>query len=89
MYNGLVIMTYKEQIEELKLAHVEVSKVKDHTTFELITILGGFGEPNINWGTYLYQIQSIMELFSKDCWIVDLNNNPLEDKWTLRIGVRK
>ena len=43
----------------------------------------------MNWGTYLYQIQSIMELFSKDCWIVDLNNNPLEDKWTLRIGIRK
>ena len=80
-------MTTKEIIENLGLYNVKVYKVEDRGDYELVTIFGGFNGSAM-WGVYLEQIQNIMEEFEK-CWLIDLNNDCLDDSWKLRIGIRK
>lgn len=75
--------TYESKLNSLNLSRVELVKVEDKETHRVLTIYGGFNG-NGDWLTYLTQIRSIIETF--DAWIVDLNNDCLDDVWTLRIG---
>ena len=80
-------MNTKEKINNLELSRITVDNIEDRSDYELVTILGGFNGSSM-WNVYLEQIKEIMNLF-KDCWLIDLTNDCLDDLWKLRIGIRK
>ena len=74
-------------IDSLRLEKVRVISVEEQKEGHWIaTIYGGFNG-NGNWNLYIRQIGMIIDSL-QGSWIIDLNNDCLDDLWTLRLGFR-
>ena len=74
-------------IDSLRLEKVRVISVEEQKEGHWIaTIYGGFNG-NGNWNLYIRQIEMIIDSL-QGSWIIDLNNDCLDDLWTLRLGFR-
>ena len=74
-------------IDSLRLEKVRVISVEEQKEGHWIaTIYGGFNG-NGNWNLYIRQIGMIIDSLHGS-WIIDLNNDCLDDLWTLRLGFR-
>lgn len=74
-------------IDSLRLEKVRVISVEEQKEGHWIaTIYGGFNG-NGSWNLYIRQIGMIIDSL-QGSWIIDLNNDCLDDLWTLRLGFR-
>lgn len=74
-------------IDSLRLEKVRVISVEEQKEGHWIaTIYGGFNG-NGSWNLYIRQIEMIIDSL-QGSWIIDLNNDCLDDLWTLRLGFR-
>lgn len=85
---------YKELIEGLALPKITVMNVEEHDDCDVITIKGGFNGRG-DLCTYLEQVARIvanLELkfhTNWDIWLINWENDCLDDIWYLKIGIRK
>lgn len=74
-------------IDSLRLEKIRVISVEEQKEGHWIaTIYGGFNG-NGSWNLYIRQIEMILDSL-QGSWIIDLNNDCLDDLWTLRLGFR-
>ena len=79
-------MSIIQEIQNLHLKRVDVSKVENKGDRSLIYITGGFNGTG-EWDFYLQQMQEIVKVTNG--WIVSLKNDCSDDIWYLVIGTTK
>lgn len=74
-------------IDSLKLERIDVHSIEQQPEGHYIaTIYGGLNGCG-SWDIYVGQIGMIIDSL-QGSWIIDLNNDCLDDVWTLRLGFR-
>ena len=70
------------QLEKVKVHSVE-QQVEGHY---IVTIYGGFNGCG-NWDLYIRQIGMIIDSL-RNSWVIEINNDYLDDLWTLQLGFK-
>lgn len=74
-------------IDSLRLERIDVHSVEQQPEGHYIaTIYGGLNGCG-SWDLYIRQIGMIIDSL-QGSWVIDLNNDCLDDVWTLRLGFR-
>lgn len=74
-------------IDSLRLERIDVRSVEQQPEGHYIaTIYGGLNGCG-SWDLYIRQIGMIIDSL-QGSWVIDLNNDCLDDVWTLRLGFR-
>lgn len=74
-------------IDSLKLERIDVRSIeKQEEGHYIATIYGGLNGCG-SWDLYIRQIGMIIDSL-QGSWVIDLNNDCLDDLWTLRLGFR-
>lgn len=74
-------------IDSLRLEKVRVISVEEQKESHWIATIYGGLNGNGSWNLYIRQIGMIIDSL-QGSWIIDLNNDCLDDLWTLRLGFR-
>lgn len=70
------------QLKRIKVHNVE-QQAEDHY---IVTIYGGLNGCG-SWSFYIKQIEIIINTL-QDSWVINLDNDCLDDVWTLQLGFR-
>lgn len=74
-------------LDSLKLERIRIISVEKQPEGHYIaTIYGGLNGCG-SWDLYIRQIGMIIDSL-QGSWVIDLNNDCLDDLWTLRLGFR-
>lgn len=74
-------------IDSLQLKGVQVKNVKKQKEGHyIVTIYGGLNG-YASWDFYIRQIKTIIDSLQRS-WVISLNNDCLDDVWTLQLGLQ-
>lgn len=85
---------YKEIIEKLQLNKISLASVEEKEDYDILTFFGGLN----GRGFFYYYLEQVLTIIDKigytfsvvpDIWLIDWVNDCPDDRWVLRIGVRK